>query len=206
MSEILSLIGLSVGFASLGIAIIVSHRQGNLQKSIENERKKEEDTNVLHLLNAYKNFIINLRHVRRFQQNVDLLEKNGTDEELYMMENNLNFNIKGTVQRAQDISRLLEYNLKYFPKSAYKIFTWNNLVGKNIVELEKNHLNKKSLFEIEWTITSMMDFLKDYDIQMPDMEKNIQYYLEFYNDHQKSVKRNKMKNVNEHIHPVYDAF
>lgn len=194
---------MSVGFASLGVAIIIAHMQGKLRQSIEDEKNKEQDSNVLSIFNAYLNFIINLRYVRQHQRNLRILQDDDPHDQLSVIKFNLEFNVNSTIRKAENIIRLLDYNLKYFPTKAYRVYNWSDVVSENIINLQNDLLDDHALFQIEHALDVCIGFLEDYEALAEENTSGLEYYLPFYKYHHKAILRNGTKHVTDHIHPVY---
>lgn len=205
MADVVSLLGMSAGFASIGIAILIAHNQSKLRKAIEDEKNSEKDYSVFSVLNSYLNFIINLRYLRRHQKSGMILEKDDSHKELGIITGNLRMDVNFVVRHSEQFTQLVEYNLKYFPKKSQRITSWNSVISENVKKLEEDNMNEHALFEIEQAFTVCIGFLKDYEPLTDEIKSGVQYCLDFYINHERNVIRNRGKMTEEHIHCVYNS-
>jgi hypothetical protein len=205
MVDVISLIGMSVGFASMGIAIVIAHNQSKLRKIIEDGKNSEQDHNVLSVLSSYLNFVINLQYLRNHQKNVMILENDDPHKYLDIIKYNLKMDVNFVVKRSEEFIQLVKHNLKYFPKKSYQIITWTGTISENVRKLEEDNMSERALFQIEYAFTSCIEFLKEYEPLTNETKSGVQYCLDFYINHEKNVIRNIGKMTEKHIHCVYNS-
>lgn len=204
MSELLTIIAFSLGWFSLGVAIVIAHQQGQLRKSIENDKNYEKDSNVLALLNNYTNIIINLKHIRRLQGIAKVTPDDGSPEsEGKIILFNLRISLESIIRKSETFTQILQHNLKYFSKYSSKILNANSLILDYTKDLKEDNLKEHELFQLEHHLTMIIDFLREYEPLTDELSDGIQYYLEFYKKHRDFIIKNSGKPVEKIIHPEY---
>lgn len=204
MLDLLTIIAFSLGWFALGVTIVIAHQQGQLRKSIENENNNEKDSNVLSLLNTYKNIIINLKHVRRLQEIAKKTPDDGApDSEGKIILFNLGLSLDGIIRNSETFTQLLQHNLKYFPKYSSKILHANSLILDYTKKLKEDSMKEYELLQLEIHLTQNISFLNDYEPLTDTLNSNIQYYLEFYKKHREFIIKNLATPIEKIIHPEY---
>ena len=157
---------------------------------------------VLSLLNSHKNFIINLKYLRKFQK---IVNQNNDEFLPDYIHPNLKFNAESTIRRTENFTKIFEHCLRYFPEKTQMVINSNGVLLDSVKKLGQKNSDEQALWQIEHTMTQSLSFLKDYVVLTNLLGVHINNYLEFYNKHQKFVIEN-IAQITENIeHPDYQV-
>lgn len=192
-----------LSIVALLVTLLFAAQARIIYRNLETQKNQEQDRIVLSLLNTYKNFIINLKSVRRFQKIVKekkILDKPVEDNLLW----NLKWNVDNSVVRkCDDFAKLLEFSLKYHPERVQGVINSSGIIFDGVKKLESDNLDEHILLQIEIHITFSIRFLVDYVPSSKILNVHIENYLEFYNKHLNFIVSTMGKIAEDVEHPDY---
>lgn len=172
----------------------------------EKERHEQKDRTTILILNKYKNFIINLKQVRRFQKWIESKSQMEPGDIVAPVKYNLEWNVNSTIRRAHTLIEFLEYNLPSYPEADSRIFEWKSVIEENAEKLERDMNNEHFLFEIEHAMGVIIGFLDKYEPMSTKYQDDLQKYLNFYREHTKFIVKVHGKQSKDIIHPDYTGY
>lgn len=206
LALVLSLIAVMLAAITLLYAIGIRDTENEIKINQEKEESEQTDRVIMSILNKYKNFIINLKEIRRFQRWIESESQMAPGDIVAPIEYNLEWNINNSIRRAYTLIEFVEYNLPYYPEADNRIFEWKSVIVENTEKLQRDKKDEHSLLEIEHAVGIIIGFLENYKPKSIKYQNNLQKYLDFYREHTKFIVKVHGKQAKDIIHPDYTGY